>query len=169
MHSRYIVIGFISWIGTTLFLKSQLNHRTYSCAKIIRNPFFGLSWLENHTWLGECLTILSLTHRKNHVQKKKKKYSERMVKRYLKKKMHSHIQAEYKMVFHIYRNRCKFSSIFILCISISDEHWVIISVYKPTYSWSFWSLRIWEITSLLPSSRGTRLCTNTLTSLVHYH
>lgn len=33
MHSRYIVIGFISWIGTTLFLKSQLNHRTYSCAK----------------------------------------------------------------------------------------------------------------------------------------
>lgn len=64
MHSRYIVIGFISWIGATLFLKSQLNHRTYSCAKIIRNPFFGLSWLENHTWLVECLTLFSLTHRK---------------------------------------------------------------------------------------------------------
>lgn len=169
MHSRYIVIGFISWIGTTLFLKSQLNHRTYSCAKNYPKSILW-SFLIGKSYLARRMSHnIKPDSQKKSCAKKKKKYSERMVKRYLKKKMHSHIQAEYKMVFHMCRNRCKFSSIFILCISISDEHWVIISVYKPTYSWSFWSLRIWEITSLLPSSRGTRLCTNTLTSLVHYH
>lgn len=110
MHSRYIVIGFISWIGTTLFLKSQLNHRTYSCAK---------NYLKSILWsflIGKSYLAWRMSHIiQPDSQKEKimckiffKKYSERMVKRYLKK-MHSHIQAEYKMVFHMYRSRCKFS------------------------------------------------------------
>lgn len=137
----------------------------YDCKNYLKF-FFGLSWLGNHTWLGECLTLFSLTH-KDLVQKNLfKKYSQCMVKRYLKKCIHI---SKLNLKWYSICSRYKFSSIIILYISISDEHWVIMSVYEHTYSWSFRSLRIWEITSLLPSSRGTRLCTNTLTSLVHYH